>query len=52
MSPIRLLNLAIIPALAELARCGIPDTPDARRIVLAIALQKFYVRGLMTSGIK
>jgi hypothetical protein len=40
VSPIRLLNLAIIPALGELARCGIPDTPDARRIVLAIALQE------------
>lgn len=40
MSPLRLLNLAIVPALAELARCGIPDTPDARRFVLAIALQE------------
>lgn len=40
MSPLRLLNLAIVPALAELARCGIPDTLDARRLVLAIALQE------------
>lgn len=40
MSPIRLLNLAIIPALAELARCGIPDTINARRFILAIALQE------------
>lgn len=40
MSPLRLLNLAIIPALAELAKCGIPDTPEARRILLAIALQE------------
>ena len=40
MSPLRLLNLAIIPALAELARCGIPDTVDARRFMLAIALQE------------
>ncbi|SDC68687.1 hypothetical protein SAMN05428966_102115 [Massilia sp. PDC64] len=40
MSPIRLLNLAILPALAELSRCGIPDTMDARRFMLAIALQE------------
>lgn len=40
MSPIRLLNSAIVPALAELARCGIPDTLDARRFLLAIALQE------------
>ena len=40
MSPLRLLNLAIAPALAELAKCGIPDTLDARRFVLAIALQE------------
>lgn len=40
MSPLRLLNLAIVPALAELARCGIPDTLDARRFLLAIALQE------------
>jgi hypothetical protein len=40
MKPVRLLNLAIVPALAELSRCGIPDTVDARRIMLAIALQE------------
>jgi hypothetical protein len=40
MSPLRLLNLGIMPALAELARCGIPDTVDARRFILAIALQE------------
>lgn len=40
MKPLRLLNTAIIPALAELAMCGIPDTRDARRFMLAIALQE------------
>jgi hypothetical protein len=40
MSPLRLLNLAIVPALSELAAGGIPDTPDARRFLLAIALQE------------
>jgi hypothetical protein len=40
VSPLRLLNLAIIPALAELSTCGIPDSPDARRFLLAIALQE------------
>ncbi|KQQ86441.1 hypothetical protein ASF77_20950 [Massilia sp. Leaf139] len=35
-----MLNLAITPALAELTRCGIPDTPTARRFMLAIALQE------------
>jgi hypothetical protein len=40
VSPLRLLNLAIAPALAELSRVGIPDTTDARRFVLAIALQE------------
>lgn len=40
MTPQRLLNLAIIPALQELHYCGIPDTPDARRFLLAIALQE------------
>ena len=44
MSPLRLLNLAIMPALAELARCGIPDTLDARRFLLAIALQESALR--------
>jgi hypothetical protein len=40
MSPIRLLNLAIVPALAELASRGIADTAAARRFILAIALQE------------
>lgn len=40
MNPIRLLKLAIVPALAELASYGIPDTLEARRFVLAIALQE------------
>ena len=40
MTPQRLLNLAIIPALHELHLCGIPDTADARRFLLAIALQE------------
>ncbi len=40
MTPLRLLKLAIVPALAELANHGIPDTPDARRFLLAIALQE------------
>lgn len=40
MSPLRLLSLAIAPAMAELTRYGIPDTSDARRFLLAIALQE------------
>lgn len=40
MTPKRLLELAIIPALTELAADGIPDTPAARRFLLAIALQE------------
>lgn len=40
MTPERLLTLAIIPALQELQLCGISDTPEARRFVLAIALQE------------
>jgi len=40
MSPFRLLHLSIVPALAELARCGIPDSTDARRLLLTIALQE------------
>lgn len=40
MSPQNLLNLAIVPALAELTRFGIPHTTDARRFLLAIALQE------------
>lgn len=55
MSPIRLLNLGILPALAELAQYGIPDTPDARRFVLAIALQESALshrRQLAAGGIE
>lgn len=40
MTPYRLLHYAIRPALAELAAHGIPDTFDARRFMLAIALQE------------
>ena len=40
MSPLRLLGLAIAPALVELSSRGIPDSPAARRFVLAIALQE------------
>lgn len=40
MTPVRLLTTAIIPAMSELAERGIPDTLDARRFVLAIALQE------------
>jgi hypothetical protein len=40
MTPERLLRTAILPALAELATRGIPDTYEARRFVLAIALQE------------
>lgn len=44
MTPQRLLKNAILPALAELAARGIPDTADARRFVLAIALQESSLR--------
>jgi hypothetical protein len=44
MTPKRLLQTAIAPALAELATCGIPDTPEARRFLLAIALQESGLR--------
>lgn len=40
MTPERLLRTAIIPALSDLAERGIPDTTDARRFLLAIALQE------------
>ena len=40
MSPLRLLSQGIAPATAELTRYGIPDTTDARRFLLAIALQE------------
>lgn len=44
MTPHRLLDTAIKPALAELAGRGIPDTLDARRFLLAIALQESGLR--------
>jgi hypothetical protein len=44
MTPALLLRAAIIPALGELALCGIPDTADARRFLLAIALQESGLR--------
>lgn len=44
MSPLRLLSQAIAPAMAELTRYGIPDTTDARRFVLVIALQESGLR--------
>ncbi|MGG7604623.1 hypothetical protein [Massilia sp. BKSP1R2A-1] len=44
MTPAFLLRTAIIPAMGELALCGIPDTPNARRFVLAIALQESGLR--------
>lgn len=40
MTPDRLLHQAIVPALQELARHGIPDSVPARRFMLAIALQE------------
>lgn len=44
MTPLRLLRAAIVPALSELALSGIPDTPGARRFLLAIALQESGLR--------
>ena len=40
MTPDRLLTTAILPALADLDARGIPDSFDARRLLLAIALQE------------
>jgi len=40
MTPLRLLITAIIPALTELEDSGIQDTPSARRMLVAIALQE------------
>jgi hypothetical protein len=44
VTPVRLLKTAIIPALTELASTGIPDTLEARRFLLAIALQESGLR--------
>ena len=40
MTPGRLLNTAIYPALSELSALGIPSSPEAARFMLAIALQE------------
>lgn len=40
MKPDKLISASIAPALAELAALGIPDTPAARRFMLAIAFQE------------
>lgn len=40
MEPKRLLQTAIIPAMAELTAFGIKDSPEARRFMLAISLQE------------
>lgn len=40
MTPKRLISSAIEPALGELEQLGVPDTFEARRILLAIALQE------------
>ena len=44
MTPDRLLRTAIIPALSDLAALGIQDAPDARRFLMAIALQESALR--------
>lgn len=40
MTPKRLLATGVMPALIDLERQGIPDTVDARRLLLAIAMQE------------
>lgn len=40
MTPLRLLQTAIWPALEELKACGIPPTASAARFMLAIAMQE------------
>ena len=44
MTPQRLIQTGIAPALAELEAAGIKDTTDARRFLLAIALQESSLR--------
>lgn len=44
MTPYRLLQYAIRPALAELAPHGIPPSEEAERFLLAIALQESALR--------
>lgn len=53
MTPQRLLTTGIAPALAELETHGIPDSVDARRFLVAIALQESKIlhrRQLVASG--
>lgn len=53
MTPIRLLQTAILPALNELATTGIPSNVDAARFMLAIALQESglnYRRQVVSGG--
>ena len=53
MTPQRVLKTGIIPALAELELQGIKDTVDARRFLMAIALQESglkHRRQLVASG--
>ena len=40
MTPQRLLNTGIVPALEELSTLGIPDSVSARRFLLTIAMQE------------
>lgn len=44
MTPSKLLKTAIIPALSELESAGIKDSFEARRFLLAIALQESRLR--------
>lgn len=44
MTPLRLLLTSIIPALADLASGGIPDSRQARVFLLAIAIQESGLR--------
>lgn len=53
MTPQRLLKYGVIPALTELAHLGIPDSPQSRRFLVAIALQESKInhrRQLTASG--
>jgi hypothetical protein len=53
MTPQRLLQRAILPALDELATQGIPSSVDAARLLLAIALQESglaHRRQVVTGG--
>jgi hypothetical protein len=55
MTPSKLLKTAIIPALADLAALGIKDSFEARRFLLAIALQESkisYRRQLSSGGLQ